>query len=85
MNGHSVEFQIGSGVNEHLVDAVNVNVLWRDVIQIDGIDFGGYLDVLRHAGHGGDVVDHLPGAELVIQQNLIHLKQPGPSGNPLGL
>ena len=54
--GEFVEFQIRSRVDEHLVDGVNVDVVRRDVFQVDAVNLRADLDVTRHARHGNDAI-----------------------------
>ena len=54
--GEFVEFQIRSRVDEHLVDGIDVDVVRRDVFQIDAVNLRTDLDVTRHSRHGNDVI-----------------------------
>lgn len=44
-------------VKEALIDAVHVDVVRREVIQVDGVDVGGIIDIKLHPGRGDDVLD----------------------------
>ena len=54
--GHVIEAKVGGGVDEALVDGVDVDVLRADVAEIDAVDPGGDLHVVAHLGFGHDVV-----------------------------
>ena len=56
MGGEFVKFQIRGRVDEHLVDGIDVDVVRRDVFQVNAVDLRADLDVTGHARHGDDVV-----------------------------
>ena len=49
--------EIGGGIDEHLVDAVDMDVLGGNVVKIDVVDPGAGFDVASHARRGYDIVD----------------------------
>ena len=53
--GDAVGVQIGRDVHENLVDRVNVDVLRRDVLQVDVVDARAVFDVVCHARRRGDI------------------------------
>ena len=58
--------QIGGGVDQHLIDRIDVNVFGRNVAQVDLVDPRAVLHVERHAGRCGDIRQFEPciGLEL---------------------
>ena len=56
VGGKAALLQIGSRVDEDLVDGVDVDILGGDVLKVDLIDAGAVLHVVGHAGRGDDVV-----------------------------
>ena len=53
---HPIRPEIGRGVNEHLVNGIDMHILRRDVLQIDLIDPAADLHVARHLRRGGHIV-----------------------------
>ena len=53
---HAVERKVGRRVDEAFVYGVRMDVLGRDVAQVDGVDVGRHLHVAPHARTGHDVV-----------------------------
>lgn len=49
-SGHLKGFQITGGVNEHLINGIDMDVLRSRVFEIDLIDPGAPLDVVGHPG-----------------------------------
>ena len=76
-----VQVQIGCGIHEHLVNAVDMDVFSRGVPQIDGIGQGGDPFVLGHARHCDVIEDTCVVHPLVQADRLLCLEQPGPRGN----
>ena len=48
--------EIPSGVDEHLVDGVDVDVLGRDVFEIDIVDLRADLNVFCHPRRGNEII-----------------------------
>ena len=56
-SGRAVGLQIAGNVHQHLVDGVGVDILGRDVLEIDAVDLHTDLDVFRHARRRHQIVD----------------------------
>ena len=56
MGGEFVKFQIRGRVDEHLVDGIDVDVVRRDVFQVNAVDLRADLDVTGHARNGNHIV-----------------------------
>ena len=56
LGGEVIGFQVGGGVDEHLIDGVDVNVLRRHILQVHLVDAGAVLHVQGHPGRGHQVV-----------------------------
>ena len=56
---HAVGQQIRSHIDEDLVDAVHMNILRCDILQVNLIDPPAVFDVISHPGRSHDVI-HLP-------------------------
>ena len=54
--GHIVGFQVTGQVDEHLVDGVDMDVLRRDILEIDVVHLGAAPDVMGHARRGNNIV-----------------------------
>ena len=83
--GRSVEVHVVRSVDEHLVDAVDVNVLRRHVFQVDFVNLRGDLLVqchLRRRDHIGDLAVVLC---LVQPDGFLRLEQPWSGSDPHGL
>ena len=52
-----VSIQVVRHVHEHLVDGVDYDVLRRDILEVDLIDAGAVLHVIRHSGRRNDKVN----------------------------
>ena len=52
----AVSFQVVGGVDEHLVDGVDMDILRGRVLEIDVIDARAVVHIIRHAGRGDDIV-----------------------------
>ena len=74
-----VSSQIVGNVHKDLVYAIDMNILRRDVLQIDTVDFAAYLDVLRHTGHSDNEV------HVCLACFLIHLEQSSTPGDAVCL
>ena len=48
--------QVGRGVDEHLVDRIDVDVFRREIAQVDPVNLAADLHVVRHPGRGHDVL-----------------------------
>ena len=59
--GEAVQGQVAGGVDEHLVDGVNVDVLRRHILQVNFINFCGNIHIIGHAGRRHDVVQRQGG------------------------
>ena len=57
VGGEPITLQIGGGVDENLVDRIDMDVLGGDVSQIDVVDAGAVGNIESHAGRGGNIVD----------------------------
>ena len=57
MGGELVGVQVVRHVHEHLVDGVDYDVLRRDVLEVDLIDAGAVLHVVRHSRRRDDEVN----------------------------
>ena len=80
VRGELVGPEVGGGVNEDLVDRIDVDVLRGDVAQVDAVDVAADLHVMCHPGRGDDVVelqgrvtlqlrvDAAPGAEALSRR-----------------
>lgn len=55
--GQFVDFQVIRCVDEHLVDGVDVDVLFRHIFEIGLVDPRAIVYVVRHAGGSDDVVE----------------------------
>ena len=77
-----ISIQIPAAVNEAFIDAVNVNILRRNVFQIYFMDFCGDTLIFRHARNRDNIVNAgvVPG--LIQANGLPGLKQAGPGRNP---
>ena len=56
---HMVELQVGGGIDKHLVDGVDMNVLRRYILEINLIDVAAVLHIVCHSGRGHDVIQLL--------------------------
>ena len=71
----AVELEVGGGVDEALVDGVDVDVLRCDEAQVDAVDLGADLHVVAHARLDDQVVDagrYLEEAAAVAYAQLLH-------------
>ena len=84
VGSHAVQGEVGRQVHKGLVDGVDVDVLGRQVLEVDAVDLGGHLQVPGHPGHGGDVLHLVPGAAFDLRQFLFDFKEPGPPWHPQG-
>ena len=57
MGGEFVKFQIRGRVDEHLVDGIDVDVVRRDVFQVNAVDLRADLDVTGHARNGNHIAE----------------------------
>ena len=57
LRGHVVGAEVVGHVEEALIDAVHVNVIRGEVVQVDGVDVGGIVNVQLHPGRGDNVLD----------------------------
>ena len=76
----SVEREVVSHVHEDLVDGVDVDVLRREVLEVDAVDVGGALHVERHARRRHDVVEilgDLEHAAAVAHAERLHRRRDG--------
>ena len=73
---HVVGVQVVGHVHEHLVDAVEEDVLRRDVFQVDAVDFGAPVDVVGHPWRGHQVVQGQGG--VLLHRPIV----PGGAGEP---
>ena len=74
----SVEGQVGGEVDEHLVYGIYVDVVGREVPEVDLVDVGGIGEVEGHAGWGGDVVQPFSCPCLYFPHCLQHLEHAAP-------
>ena len=51
--------EIHRRVDEDLIDGIDVDILWRDVFQIDLIDLCAHLDIPGHLRHGDEIAQRL--------------------------
>ena len=58
----TVQLHIRPGIDEHLINGIYMDILGRDITQIGLINAGAHLDIMRHAGRGGNVAQRLVGA-----------------------
>ena len=56
---HIVDFQIGGGVDEYLVNGIDMDILRRHEFQIELVDLGADTHIPGHLGRGHNIV-HLP-------------------------
>ena len=65
---HAPGLQVGGGVDEHLVDGIDVDVLRRGVAQVDAVNLRAAFHVAGHAGRGADEVQRQAGipAQLLL-------------------
>ena len=47
---HVIRPKITGGVDHHLINGVDMDVLWGDVLEVDVVDLGANLNILRHLG-----------------------------------
>ena len=57
VSGHPVASEIGRHIHKHLVDAIDVDVLWRDIFQVNTVYLRADLYVVRHARRGCNIVN----------------------------
>ena len=69
--------EIARTVDERLVDAVNVNILRRDIVQVDGENERGDPFVLRHARRGDVKLGFGAFFGVIQTDGLLGLKEPG--------
>ena len=83
----AVSAQVGRGVDEDLVDGIDLDVLGRDVTQVDAVDLAADLHVARHAGRRDDVVQlqRRVGLQLGVDVALAAEPPPGGVGAPVGV
>ena len=65
--GKFIGIQIFGRVDEHLVDGIHVDVLRRDIVEVNIIDLRTTLDVMRHARPGNDIVERQRGRGFQFQ------------------
>ena len=56
MRRHLVGVQIGRHIHKHLIDAINMDVLWSHILQICLIDLFAHFDIVSHPWWSHDVV-----------------------------
>ena len=54
MGCHMIGLEIGRGIDEHLIDGIDMDILRCDIPQIHLIDPGTALDIMPHPGLGDD-------------------------------
>ena len=59
MRGLMAHAEIHRRVDEDLIDGIDVDILWRDVFQIDLIDLRAHLDIPGHLRHGDEIAQRL--------------------------
>ena len=83
-----ISIEIGCQIDEDFVHRVYVDILRRDVLQIDVVDPGTVFHVQGHAGHRGDIGDLLLALLFACSIDLAHtlhdLEQPGSATDPQG-
>ena len=52
---HAIKLQIGSGIDEDLVDGIGVNVLRSHVLQVDAVNPGAARHIVAHSGGRHDI------------------------------
>ena len=80
-----IQVQVGRGVDEYLVDGINVNVFFGNIPQIDFVDLGADPDVFRHARRGDDVIHLGMGGGFVEADFFLGLEQARAAGHADGL
>lgn len=55
-----VQMEIGSYVDKTFIDGIHVDIFRGNHLQIYAINLSGYIDIMLHSGHGGDVA-HMGG------------------------
>ena len=56
---HMVELQVGGGIDKHLINGIDMNVLRRHILEINLIDVAAVLHIVCHSGRGHDVIQFL--------------------------
>ena len=54
---HVIRSKVAGGVDHHLINGVDMDVLWGDVFEVDIVDLGADLDILCHPGRCYDIVN----------------------------
>ena len=65
-----VGVQVVRHVHEHLVNGIDHNVLRRDVLEVDLIDAGAVLHVIRHSGRRNDKVNRQRRVYLQLREEV---------------
>ena len=74
---HLVSTKIGRDIHKHLVDAIDMDILRSNVLQIDAIHPAAHLDIVGHPGRRDDKVH--------ATRFLIHLEQSCAPSDAIGL
>jgi len=84
---HPVDFQIGSGIDEYLINGIDVNILRGNEFQIHFIDFSADVHIVLHLRWGNNIV-HRPILVLAQQCSITALScelAVGCAALPLGI
>ena len=54
---HTARFQIPRGVNKHLVNGIDVYILGSNVLEVNLIDTGAVIHIMRHSRRRYDITD----------------------------
>ena len=69
-----IHFQVRRDIDKTFVNGIDMDIFGRNIAQINPVNLSGYLHILFHAGHGGDVFDPMR-----------DFKDPATITNPQGL
>ena len=80
-----IGMEIRITVNKALINAVDMDVILTGIPEKDGINLCGHALVLRHPGHGNQVIQMLMVFRLPQLYRLLCLEKPRPARNPFRL
>ena len=78
LGGHAIEVQILRHIHEGLIHGIHVDILLRDVLQIDAINLRGIIQVLLHPRRRHNIINalrNLEDATAVMDTKCLHRRR----------
>ena len=81
MGGFFVQRKVPGNIKKAFVDRIDVDVVGADVLEIDVVDLGGNIHVLRHLRGSRNEIDFFTGLSAVIFELLEDFEEAWSTGN----